>query len=87
MISDTLIQSLLREKQNAIKHQIVISGGSKVAYWMSHYLVDVISHAIPATVTCLSITFFEINAPEVELIFMWFCLTNPLFIYSVQFFF
>lgn len=83
MLSDTLIQSLLKEKQLAIKHQIIISGGSKIAYWLSHYLVDITTHAIPAVLTCICIVYFQVDCPEIEVLFLWFCLTNPLFIYTV----
>ena len=47
----------------AIKHQIIISGGSKLAYWISHFVVDVITHAIPACITCYSIKVFNVDAP------------------------
>jgi hypothetical protein len=65
----------------------VISGGSKVAYWLSHYIVDVLTHAIPAVLTIYSIGVFEVNAPNVESLFIGFCLANPLFVYSLNFFF
>lgn len=71
----------------AIKHQIIISGGSKAAYWISNYFVDVITHGIPACLTCYSIQVFEVDAPDIENLFLWFCLTNPLFIYALQFVF
>ena len=58
MISDTLVQSLIKEKQLAIKHQIIISGGSKLTYWLSHYLIDVATHAVPALVALVSIWYF-----------------------------
>jgi hypothetical protein len=82
MISDTLIQSLIKEKQLAIKHQILISGGSKLSYWVSHYIIDVITHSIPAIFTCLALSYFNIAAPSVEVLFFWFVLTNPVFIYA-----
>jgi ABC-2 family transporter protein len=63
MISDTLIQSLLKEKQMAIKHQIIISGGSKLAYWLSHYFLDVITHALPAFITCCCVDVFQVDVP------------------------
>lgn len=65
----------------------MISGGSKIAYWLSHYIVDVLTHAIPAVLTIYSIELFEVNAPEVESLFICFCLGNPLFVYSLNFFF
>lgn len=87
MMSDTLIQSLLKEKQMAIKHQIVISGGSKIAYWLSHFIMDVITHAIPASLTLYTIDLFEVNAPNVSYLFIAFCFANPLFIYALNFLF
>lgn len=65
----------------------MISGGSKIAYWLSHYILDVLTHSIPATLTCICIKVFEVNAPEVETIFFWFCLANPIFIYAMHFVF
>lgn len=85
MISDTLVQSLIKEKQLAIKHQIIISGGSKLTYWLSHYLIDVATHAVPALVAIISIWVFKIDAADSEVLFAWFCVTNPIFIYAMQF--
>lgn len=68
----------------AIKHQIIISGGSKIAYWISHYVIDVVTHGIPAYITCYSIKVFEVDAPDIEILFVVFCLTNPLFVYVVS---
>lgn len=42
MISDSLIQNIIRERQRNIKHQIMVSGSSLTAYWMSHFVADVI---------------------------------------------
>lgn len=87
MISDTLMMSLIKEKQLAIRHQIIISGGSKLSYWLSHYLIDVITHGIPATLTLISVVKYEVDAPNVDVLFVWFCFTNPLFIYCFQYLF
>lgn len=48
LVSDTLVQVLIRERENKIKHQIILSGSSKIAYWLSNYIVDVFLHSIPA---------------------------------------
>lgn len=42
MISDSLIQNIIREKQRNIKHQIMVSGSSLSAYWLGHYLGDIV---------------------------------------------
>jgi hypothetical protein len=42
LISDSLIQNIIKEKQRNVKHQMIISGASLPAYWMSYYIGDVI---------------------------------------------
>ena len=54
---------------------------------MSHYIIDLVTHSIPAILTCLALSYFEISAPDVEVLFFWFVITNPMFIYSAQYFF
>jgi ABC-2 family transporter protein len=41
MISDSLIQNILKEKARNVKHQIMISGCSLSAYWLGHYVGDI----------------------------------------------
>ena len=45
------------------------------------------THALPAMLTLYTIDIFEVNAPRVNIIFLAFCLANPLFVYSMNFFF
>lgn len=54
MISDSMVQSLIKERQNKLKHQILLSGGSKIAYWISNFSVDFILHAVPSAVLLAS---------------------------------
>jgi len=42
---------------------------------------------VPAVVAKVCIMVFEIDAPEPEILFFWFALVNPLFIYCVTFVF
>jgi len=87
LISDTLICTLIKEKKLAIKHQIMISGGSKIAYWLSHYLIDFLTHALPAFVSLHMIDIYKIDAPNVAYLFTTFCFANPLFVYVLCFLF
>ena len=65
----------------------MISGASKLAYWTSHYVVDVIMHIIPAVIAVTMIRYLEIDAVDCEYVFGAFCLANPVFIYAISFFF
>jgi hypothetical protein len=48
MISDSLIQSVIKERQKNVKHQIMVSGCSLSAYWIGNYAADIIFHSIPS---------------------------------------
>ena len=60
MISDSMVQSLIRERQTKLKHQILLSGGSKFAYWISNFVVDLVMHAVPSIVLLASQYYYEI---------------------------
>jgi len=85
MVSDALIQSIIKERTSNQKHQLMVSGTSKKAYWTANYIVDVIIHLLPAGVALACISHLEIDAPESWQIFVWFALTNPLFVYAISF--
>jgi hypothetical protein len=50
MVSDALIQSIIKERTLNLKHQPIVSGLSRKAYWTANYIVDVIIHLIPMAV-------------------------------------
>lgn len=41
----------------------MVSGASKLAYWSSHYFVDVLYHLLIAYVAKTCVLCFEIDAP------------------------
>jgi ATP-binding cassette subfamily A (ABC1) protein 1 len=41
MVSNSLVQNIIAERRRNVKHQMIISGVSIPAYWMSHYIVDI----------------------------------------------
>jgi hypothetical protein len=87
MISDSLIQNVIKERQKNIKHQMIVSGSSLVAYWLSMYIADVMFQAIPATVAILGSHWFSIDVPEVQWLFLAVIFANPAFIYAFSFLF
>ena len=84
LISDQMVQSLIKERQLKLKHQILISGGSKFAYWTSNFLIDFILHIIPGGICLFGTHFFSITAPDFHIPMLWFCVCNPIFIYAVS---
>ncbi len=48
MIADQMTQSIIKERQTNVKHQIMVSGASKIAYWTSSFFVDFLYHQLIA---------------------------------------
>lgn len=44
-------------------------------------------HMIPAVVAKITIEYLRIDAPEIEVLFFWFSLSNPLCVYILSFLF
>lgn len=65
----------------------MVSGATSAAYWISQYLVDITFHLVPAIVAKVSILVFEIDAPQCEVVFFFFALVNPVFVYAISFIF
>ena len=87
MMADQIIQSIIKERQTNVKHQIMVSGASKLAYWSSHFFVDFTYHYFIAIIARLSIHYLEIDAPDIEYLLLAFSLVNPFFVYALSFFF
>jgi len=87
MISDALIQNIIKERQKNIKHQLLVSGSGLLAYWMSNYIGDILFQAIPAVCGIIGVHAFGIDVPDVEFLFLSMILANPAFIYAISFLF
>ena len=61
MVSDSLIQNVIRERQKNLKHQMIVSGTSLPAYWISHYVADVIFQAPASIVAIAGYNLFEVD--------------------------
>lgn len=61
MVSNSLIQNIIGERKRNVKHQMVISGVSIPAYWLSHYIVDLAFQAIPSLFIILGINLFNLD--------------------------
>lgn len=61
MVSNSLIGNIIAERKRNVKHQMVISGVSIPAYWLSHYIVDLAFQSIPSAMIILGIKLFNLN--------------------------
>ena len=48
MISKSLAENIIRERERNIKHQILVSGAGLPAYWLSNYVADILFEAPPS---------------------------------------
>lgn len=87
MMADQIVQSLIKERQTNVKHQIMVSGASKLAYWTANFFVDFSYHMLIGLVARVSVHCLEIDAPDLEYIFLTFSIVNPLFVYALSFLF
>jgi len=87
MMSDSLIQNVIREKSRNIKHQILISGSSLTAYWLSHYISDILFQAVPSIFAIIGMKLFEVNVESAWILFLLMIFANPTFIYLLTFIF
>jgi len=66
---------------------MIVSGGSLSAYWLSHYLGDIIFQFLPVIVAIICYTSFGVDIPDSWVILVVFVFVNPPFIYFLSFFF
>ena len=60
-IPGTIVAFIVKEREQQVKHQQLVSGVSLFAYWSSNYLINIIEHLIPAILSCLFIKFFNVK--------------------------
>jgi len=60
---------------------MIVSGLNLPAYWISHYLLDILFQAPPSICAIIGIKLFNLDFPEAWVIILVFILVNPLFIY------
>ena len=65
----------------------MVSGASKLAYWVANFFVDFSYHMLIGFVARLSVHCLEIDAPDIETIFFTFSIVNPIFVYAISFLF
>ncbi|TNV87329.1 hypothetical protein FGO68_gene5519 [Halteria grandinella] len=82
MVSDSLIQNIIRERVRRVKQQMTLSGMNLPAYWISHYLIDIIFQAPPSIAAMIGIQIFNIDLPQAWTLILIFVFVNPLFIYA-----
>lgn len=82
MVSDALVQNIIRERVRKVKQQMIVSGLNLPAYWISHYILDIAFQAPPSICAILGIKLFNLDFPDAWVVILVFIFANPLFIYA-----
>jgi len=61
MISNSLISNIIAERRRNVKNQMIISGVDLSAYWVAHYLVDLVFQAPPSICIIVGIKAFNLD--------------------------
>ncbi|KAL4454192.1 hypothetical protein ABPG74_012149 [Tetrahymena malaccensis] len=61
-IPASLITYIVRERQEHIKHQQIVSGVSLLAYWLSNFIVDLLKYLVPALISPFFVYAFDLTA-------------------------
>lgn len=94
-IPASLIVFIVKERQQSIKHQQMVSGVSLLSYWTANYVLDFLKLMIPLIFSALMCLAFDITAlidpsesyGAIWLIFIFYSAALISFTYFVSFFF
>ena len=60
-IPASLMTFIVKEREEQIKHQQIVSGVTVTAYWLSNFFVDMVKHTIPASLCSYMAYVFNID--------------------------
>jgi ATP-binding cassette subfamily A (ABC1) protein 3 len=60
-IPASIIVVLVKERENNVKHQQIVSGVSILAYWLSNITVDFLKYLVPATATVCIMEYYDVT--------------------------
>jgi ATP-binding cassette subfamily A (ABC1) protein 3 len=90
----SLIVLLVKERENNVKHQQIVSGVSLFAYWLSNLMVDWVKFLIPAGASLIIFKLYDVDVylnseafPATLLMFLFFgpCMITFTYLFSFLF--
>lgn len=83
----TVISSIVKEKQDNLKHQQIISGISLTAYWLGNSVVDFFKTSLPCFISIGLIFAFSVDLPYAWVMIFSYAFSIVPFTYSTAYFF
>ena len=76
LITASIISGIINERETNVKQQQMVSGASKVAYWISNYIIDLLKLALPTLTGIVCVPIFNLDLPQSWLLFVmnWFAI-------------
>jgi ATP-binding cassette subfamily A (ABC1) protein 3 len=87
LVPASVISFIVREREDSLKHQQLISGVSLTAYWLSNSVMDIVKSLVPCAIGIGLIFAFGVDLPYAWLLMLIFSFTIIPFTYATSFFF
>eukprot|EP01022_Parablepharisma_sp_SALTPOND_P014471 TRINITY_DN1967_c0_g1_i1.p1 TRINITY_DN1967_c0_g1~~TRINITY_DN1967_c0_g1_i1.p1 ORF type:complete len:1683 (-),score=190.16 TRINITY_DN1967_c0_g1_i1:3454-8502(-) len=87
LVPASIISFIVREREDNLKHQQLVTGVSLVAYWLSNAAMDIFKSLVPCSISIGLIYAFNINLPYGWLLIFLYAFTIIPFTYFTSFFF
>lgn len=87
LISMSMMSNIVREKELNLKNQMRISGLSLPAYWIGHYISDVVFSMITTGTILILMGVYDAKVVGGPVLILLMSLANPIFIYVASSFF
>lgn len=87
LIPCVMVSFIMKERAEGLKHMQLISGMSLPAYWISNMIADIIKVYIPVLMMLLTSIAFNVNYPDIWILFLLLPLALVPFSYVTTFLF
>lgn len=87
LVPASIISFIVKEREDNLKHQQLISGVSLLAYWLANSIMDIIKSLIPSGVSIGLIFAFDVELPLGWLFMLIFAFSIIPFTYATSFLF
>ena len=87
LIPAGVICFVVREREDNLKHQQIISGVSLLAYWTANGVIDILKSLVPCAIGIGLLNAFSIDLPDSWILILIYAFTIIPFTYATSFFF
>jgi len=87
LIPCVMVSFIMKERAEGLKHMQLISGMNLPAYWISNMIADIIKVYIPVIMMLLTSIAFNVNYPDIWILFLLLPLALVPFSYVTTFLF